>query len=217
MDFRTLATFLALFFTTSDADHATLPRVFSTSRPNSGIKPNYTEVSTFTTTTSVSRDGELTQQLAVSSLFVLTVEWTTTCGGHLVLHHAATAPPMPSSHVCYDGGQNIKNLSLNLCKNRKGCRDNLRWDKGRTGEKDGFYISDRGVELSSCETMTIHCAVETEDVLSEVQQQLRVYKTLMALLCCVLLLLLLLRFTRPTVRAIINDPLPVTVYHPPPG
>ena len=85
-------------------------------------------------------------------LYFLTVNWTSKCEGHLILHHPSTP-----SHVCHSKHTTVQSLLTNVCKNKKGCKDLLRWERGEE-VKGGFNISvDRAEPTTSCEALTVKC------------------------------------------------------------
>ncbi|XP_035492962.1 uncharacterized protein LOC118312466 isoform X2 [Scophthalmus maximus] len=196
MDFRTVVTVSTLLLMTTADGAALEPNTTPLSTESVRVRTNSSSSSAAPAATAAPTPDPGSS--AAPFLGLLAVRWTSKCGGHLILYH----PSASSAHVCHDSETAVRSLLTNVCENKKGCKDTLRWHKGRDMQK-GYHVSEGGAEQrSSCETLAVQCTAEPVEVLPDVQGQLRAHKVVTALLCCILLVLLLIRFTRPTVKAL---------------
>ncbi|CAB1435248.1 unnamed protein product [Pleuronectes platessa] len=192
MDFKTVVAISALLLITAEEQTA----VFGQST-NSHPKGNSSDrVNLFSAAPATDAAPISDQRSSSPVLFFLTVNWTSKCEGHLILHRPSTR-----SHVCHDSNTTVRSHLTNVCKNKKGCKEPMRWKKG-VEMPNGYSVSEDTEERNSCEALTVQCKAEPVEVQPDVQGQLQAYKVVTALLCCVLVVLLLIRFTRPTVKAL---------------
>lgn len=90
------------------------------------------------------------------ALGLLTVSWTSECKGdvNLILYH----PSSSSLPVCLDSEKKIQSVLGNVCQNKTGCEGTARWHKGRTMPKC-YSIKESGeVDMTSCDTLRVHCS-----------------------------------------------------------
>ncbi|XP_063740583.1 uncharacterized protein LOC134865104 isoform X2 [Eleginops maclovinus] len=180
MDIRTVVTISTLLLMTAESNQ-------STPGPNTTEPPH--------TSSSTRRCScPPTPSSPAPPRGILSITWSQ-CEGdvQLILYHH----PNSSSPVCHGSEKNILNILRSVCENRRGCKDNLRWVKGKN--QQGHNLTEDGAEEVHCEALRVHCQVEDPQ-----NGQLQAYRVGTAVLCCLLLVLVLIHFTRPTVRALQN-------------
>ncbi|XP_035515391.1 uncharacterized protein LOC118326495 [Morone saxatilis] len=183
MDLRTVLTISTLLLMTAESNQTALNSTNNTnSTRNCSCNSSLVPVSCPTPTTGSNSPAP--------ALHLLRIQWNNkvNCKGvvELISYNASNFQP-----ICYDSKINVQGLFEDVCKNKKGCKGPVSWEKSTDYEI--------GTTESSCKPLRVQCKAE---VLPDLQGQLKSYKVVTALLCCVLLVLLLLRFTRPTVKAL---------------